>query len=73
MYETKFVQKIAEIYERYKSEVTSGPTGWILKSFAGSVPTILHYIDEDPELRQKLGSMLRELSEAFEEDEESSK
>ena len=71
MYQTKFVQKAAEMYERYKSEAASSPTGMLLKAFGPSVPTILRYIDEDPELRQKLGNMLKELSNALEEDKES--
>lgn len=66
-YQTKFAQKAAEIYERYKSEVT-GSAGMVLKAFAPSIPTVLRYIDDDAELRQKLGDMLKELSEALEED-----
>lgn len=67
MYQSKFVQKAAEIYDRYKSEVT-GPAAMMLKAFAPSIPTVLQYLDEDEELRQKIGSMLKELSEALEED-----
>jgi len=74
MYQTRFVQKAAEIYERCKSEAASGPTGMLLKAFGPSVPAILRYIDEaideDPELRQKLGIVLKELSEALEDDRE---
>lgn len=67
MYQSRFVQKAADIYERYKNDM-SGPASMLLKAFAPSIPTVLQYLDEDPELRQKLGSMMRELSEALEED-----
>ncbi|GAH08804.1 unnamed protein product [marine sediment metagenome] len=69
-YKTKFVQKIAEIYEKYKNELGSGMPSLMLKAFAPSVPSILQGLDENPEMQAKIKDLLTELVEAMKEDSE---
>lgn len=66
-YQTRAAQKLHELYYRYKDQA-GGMVGMILSGMGPAIPSVLRNIDENPELRQQVAEIVRELAEAFEED-----
>lgn len=67
-YKSKFVQKAANIFAKYKSSATPGFLGTLVAMAAPTIPSILQAIDDDSEMQAKIKGLVLELSGAIEED-----
>jgi|GEM_PF-5963503 len=67
-YQTKAAQKLEEVYQRYRG-AAGGMAGMILATLGPSIPSVLRNIDESPELRAQIGGIVKDLADAFAEDE----